>query len=123
MLLGDLKLIIPHAECIDLHQYLRQLLTGKGGYNVRFGSKADICSAQADVCFTPNSNRESRHPQRVMSALPPIATAKADMSLASCPLFPRKQTCAVQDAMSALGQKRTSRAPSDFRRTERYEAE
>src|SRR5262245_13773452 len=75
MLLGDLKLIIPHAECIDLHEYLRQLLTGKGGYNVRFGSKADICSAQADVCFTPNSDHESRHPQAVMSALP----LKADM--------------------------------------------
>src|SRR5262249_54892409 len=40
-----------------------------------FGSKADICSAQAHVRFTPNSDRESALPQTVMSALPP----KADM--------------------------------------------
>src|SRR5262245_24972679 len=43
--------------------------------DVRFGSKADICTAPAHVRFTPNSDRESRHPQPVMSALPP----KADM--------------------------------------------
>src|SRR5262245_21758239 len=73
MLLGDLKLISPHAECIDLHQYLRQLLTGKGGYNVRFGSKADICIAKGDVRFAPNSDRKRGHAQMVMSALPPRA--------------------------------------------------
>ena len=33
------------------------------------------CSAQADVRFTLNSDRESGFPQKVMSALPP----KADM--------------------------------------------
>jgi hypothetical protein len=43
---------------------------------VRFGSEPDICSAQAYVRFTPDSDRESGHPQKVMSALPP----KADMS-------------------------------------------
>jgi hypothetical protein len=43
--------------------------------NVRFGSKADICSATIDVRFAPNSDRESVFPQKVMSALPP----KADM--------------------------------------------
>jgi hypothetical protein len=46
--------------------------------------------------------------QQAMSALPPIATAKAKFRKASCLLYPRKQTCAVQEAMSALGQKRTS---------------
>src|SRR5262245_33059609 len=45
--------------------------------------------------------------QRLMSALPPIATAKADIGKLSCPLYPRKRTCAVQLRMSALGQKRT----------------
>jgi hypothetical protein len=34
-----------------------------------------MCSAQAHVCFTPNSDRESEIPQKAMSALPP----KADM--------------------------------------------
>ena len=43
--------------------------------NVRFGSKADICSATADVRFTLNSDRESGFLQKAMSALPP----KADM--------------------------------------------
>ena len=47
--------------------------------DVRFGSKADICAATSDVRFTPNSDRESRHPQKVMSALPP----KADMCSAN----------------------------------------
>src|SRR5215510_14180752 len=42
--------------------------------------------------------------QKAMSALPPIATAKADIGKRSCPLYPRKQTCAVQGAMSAKGQ-------------------
>src|SRR5215472_13493260 len=45
--------------------------------------------------------------QHGMSALPPIATAKADARNRSCPLYPRKQTCAAQLGMSALGQKRT----------------
>jgi hypothetical protein len=43
--------------------------------NVRFGSKADMCAAKSDVRFTPNSNRESGFPRKVMSALHP----KADM--------------------------------------------
>jgi hypothetical protein len=33
--------------------------------------------------------------QLVMSALPPIATAKADSRKKSCLLYPRKRTCAV----------------------------
>ena len=39
--------------------------------------------------------------QNVMSALPPIATAKADSRKRPCPLYPQKQTCAVHKAMSA----------------------
>jgi hypothetical protein len=44
-----------------------------------------------------------------MSALHPIATAKADIRASSCPLYPRKRTCAAHYVMSALGQKRTFR--------------
>jgi len=47
--------------------------------HVRFGSEADICSAKGHVRFTPNSDRECRHPQKVMSAFPP----KADMCTAN----------------------------------------
>src|ERR1041384_2054048 len=32
-----------------------------------------MCSAQPHVCFTPDSDRESGHPQEFMSALPPEA--------------------------------------------------
>src|SRR5215831_3338890 len=49
-----------------------------------------------------------------MSALPPIATAKADICPRSCPLYPQKRTCAVHSAMSALGQKRTCAATRDI---------
>src|SRR5262245_20053907 len=35
-------------------------------------------------------------PQKAMSALPPIATAKAEFRKRSCPLYPRKRTCAVR---------------------------
>src|SRR5262249_39766348 len=52
------------------------------GPDVRFGSLADICSAQAHVRFTPNSDRESGLPAKVMSALPPkadICGAQADV--------------------------------------------
>jgi succinate dehydrogenase/fumarate reductase flavoprotein subunit len=45
--------------------------------------------------------------QKAMSALPPIATAKADFRTRSCLLYRRKRTCAVHLLMSALGQKRT----------------
>src|SRR5215813_4436814 len=47
--------------------------------------------------------------QQPMSALLPIATAKADSRNTPCPLYLRKRTCAVQLGMSALGQKRTYR--------------
>jgi hypothetical protein len=56
--------------------------------DVRFGSKADSCSAATHVRFTPDSDPESGLPRKVMSA------------------YPRKRTCAVQLGMSALGQKR-----------------
>src|SRR5262245_42179471 len=38
--------------------------------------------------------------QNRMSALPPIATAKADFGKPSCLLYPQKRTCAVQLGMS-----------------------
>jgi hypothetical protein len=45
-------------------------------WNVRFGSKADMCAAKTHVRFTPNSDRESGFSQTVMSALPPKADTK-----------------------------------------------
>src|SRR4029450_9297476 len=50
---------------------------------------------------------------QTMSALPPIATAKAKFRKGPCLLYPRKRTCAVQLAMSAMGQKRTFRHSLD----------
>src|SRR5215510_7289068 len=48
-----------------------------------------------------------------MSALPPIATTKADSRKPPCLLYIRKRTCAAQLAMSALGQKRTHAAQQE----------
>jgi hypothetical protein len=45
--------------------------------------------------------------QTGMSALPPIATVKADISKPSCLLYPQERTCAAQTPMSAIGHKRT----------------
>src|SRR5262245_45857564 len=45
--------------------------------------------------------------QQAKSALPLIATTKADIRKAPCLLYPRKRTCAAHKLMSALGQKRT----------------
>ena len=42
---------------------------------VRFGSQADICGAIRRGRFTPNSDRKSGLPRKVVSALPP----KVDM--------------------------------------------
>ena len=42
--------------------------------------------------------------QQAMSALHPIATVKATSRKRSCPLYPQKQTSAVHQPMSALGQ-------------------
>jgi hypothetical protein len=41
--------------------------------HVRFGSKADICSAPTHVRFTLNSDRKSGFLHKVMFALPPKA--------------------------------------------------
>ena len=41
---------------------------------------------------------------QAMSALPPIATAKADICPGACLLYSRKRTCAARTVRSALGQ-------------------
>ena len=46
--------------------------------NVRFGSKADICVAIRHVRFTPDNDRDSGFPHKVMSALPPKADISAE---------------------------------------------
>ena len=46
-------------------------------------------------------------PQKAMSAITQIATAKADSRKGSCLLYPRKQTCAVHSLVPAMGHKRT----------------
>src|SRR5215471_9669993 len=53
-------------------------------------------------------------PQQGMSALPPIAPAKADSRKRSCLLYRRKRTCAAQDCMSAKGHKRTSLSAGNY---------
>jgi hypothetical protein len=49
-------------------------------------------------------HKQTYAPQKAMSALATIATAKADSHNRSCLLYPRKRTCAAQLGMSAKGQ-------------------
>jgi hypothetical protein len=52
-----------------------------------------MCAAKSDVRFTPNSDRESGFPHKVMSALPP----KADMcgALGDVGFGPKADICAA----------------------------
>jgi len=50
-------------------------------------------------------------PQKAMSALPSIATAKADSRARSCPLYPRKRTFMSAIGLSGKGHKRISLSP------------
>src|SRR5262249_42734454 len=52
-------------------------------------------SAQEGVMMSALGQKQTYAVQNVMSALPPIATAKADFPQESCPLYPRKRTCAA----------------------------
>src|SRR4030095_5700389 len=83
--------------------------------HVRFGSKADICTAPAHVRFTPNSDRESGFPQTVMcgAARDVRFGPKADISRvnAMSALPPRTFGSATQ--MSAKGQSDGSSAGKD----------
>ena len=72
--------VLNHSVSIDARQRwlsdsATNLRDGYGVSDVRFGSQADICGATSHVRFTPNSDRESGHPPRCMSAFLP----KADM--------------------------------------------
>src|SRR5262249_12766350 len=55
------------------HCFALQRTGRRTAWDVRFGSKADICAATSHVRFTPNNDRESGLSQKVMSALPPKA--------------------------------------------------
>ena len=55
--------VIASPEACDKAIVAVQTRPGKGQTDVRFGSKADMCDAQAHVRFTPNSDRESGPPQ------------------------------------------------------------
>ena len=63
--------------------------------DVRFGSKADICNASTHVRFTPDSDRESGFPRKVMSALPPKADIGGDgWNVRFVPILLRKSASA-----------------------------
>src|SRR5262249_34257954 len=68
------------------------------------GLLSRICAA---VQISALGQKQTCAAHKLMSALPPKATAKADIRKRSCLLYTRKRTCAVQSEMSALGQKQT----------------
>jgi len=47
------------------------------------------------VAMSALGQKQTYAAQQVMSALFPIATAKADICASSCPLYPQERTCAV----------------------------
>src|SRR5262245_988031 len=51
-----------------------------------------------DLCMSALGQKQT--PQKVVSALSPIATAIADSRKRSCLLYPSKRTCAVHQPMS-----------------------
>src|SRR5215469_14699207 len=63
--------------------------TGRRGYSSRRSMSA-------------LGHKQTYAAHKLMSALPPIATARADIGNPSCLLYPRKRTCAVHLGMSAL---------------------
>ena len=69
-------------------------------------SSHPMTSMTSEFSSAPNAPIPKSRDVCFMSALPRIATAKADSRKRSCLLYPRKRTCAVQRGMSALGQKR-----------------
>ena len=74
------------------------------------GTAAEVLAAQVIKPLTMSAlgQKQTFALQNVMSALPPIATAKAKFRKTSCLLYPRKRTCALQQPVSAMGQKQTS---------------
>ena len=84
-------------------------------FGLRSGLSIPISAAQPAPEKAPSMSalgqKQTCAARKGMSALPPIATAKADFPQKSCPLYPRKRTHAVHNRMSALGQKRTYAGP------------
>src|SRR5262245_25347704 len=71
-----------------------------------------MCGAKAHVRFTPNSDRKSRHPQNVMSALPP----KADMCSARNHVCfgPKADMVTSLDQIICAGNQRKGYADAEF---------
>src|SRR5262249_52720177 len=91
------KLAPPHVRVPRSHDatlWLQDNRLGSSSKSVAGGMSA---LGQKQTCAA----------HKLMSALPPKATVKADIHNRSCPLCPQKQTCAVHTLMSALGHKRT----------------
>jgi hypothetical protein len=68
--------------------------------DVRFGSKADICAAKSDVCFAPNSDRESGFPANDHVRFTPNS-GRVRRKL-SCLLLGQKQTLVAHSITSSI---------------------
>ena len=77
------------------------------------GQKQTCAVQQADVRFTPNSDRESGFPQKAMSALPP----KADMcgALAHVRFVPIADSCSAEKRIVIRSLRRRERAAKEAR--------
>src|SRR5215813_11689037 len=81
--------------------WIRMTLADDGwGSNISYELLAIILAL---VAMSALGQKPTYALQQAMSALHPIATAKANFRKGPCLLYPRKRTCAVQQRMSALG--------------------
>src|SRR5262245_18227323 len=85
--------------------WIRMTLADDGwGSNISYELLAIILAL---VAMSALGQKQTYAPQKAMSALHPIATAKANFRKGPCPLYPRKRTCAVQTGMHLPSVSRT----------------
>src|SRR5215510_6730579 len=73
-------------------------------YNLPHRMEAIVRHSKMACSTSALGHKQTYVLQKAMSALPPIATAKADSRKQSCLLYPQERTCAVQTQMSAKAQ-------------------
>src|SRR5262245_41544654 len=97
------------AESFDDHEHHRWRSSNPENDTLPHRTEVVSHHSKIDRPMSALGQKQTFALQEAMSALLPIATAKADFRTMSCLLYPSKRTCAVQKPMSALGQKQTSR--------------
>src|SRR6185437_7238432 len=100
-----------YLSCVTLSLKMHDSPSNKSATSL--SSRADRSPGSELAHMSALGDQQTSALQKGMSAIPPIATAKANFRTTPCPLYPRKRTCAAHKLMSALGQKQTCSDLSD----------